>query len=814
MSIPPSELLSDGLRERTVALNGQRYREDGEFVLYWMRTSVRGHENPALDAAIELSDSLGAPLFVYHALSERYPYASDRHHRFILEGARDVQAEFAVRGIAYAFHLERPGHRGDHLLTLAHRAAAVVTESFPWTPIRRWTRRVAEAAEVGMIGVDAACLVPMKQVPAKARGRAFAFRKATAARREQALAARSVDPVPQIPSALPALPFEPVDLQTADLAELVAACEIDHLIGPVPHTVGGSRAGYARWAAFRDSGLHGYHARRNDALDDGVSRLSPYLHYGHVSPFRIAREAATAGGRGAEKFLDELLIWREMSWAWAFHAKVHDSLDALPDWARETLDDHAGDPRPVLHDWATLARGATGDALWDAAQRSLLVHGELHNNVRMTWGKMLPLWTPDAGTALARLIDLNHRYALDGRDPNSYGGLLWCLGGFDRPFEPPRPVLGTVRPRDTATHARRLDVAAYTARTGRPAHPAPPRVAVIGAGMAGLVAARTLTDHGWPVTVFDKGRLPGGRLAVRTSRSSPARFDFGAAAFGARDPRFRRWVDAWCERGLLAPVPGEADRFVPVPDARALPEHLAEDLDLHCSRRVVSLDRSAGSWHLAFEDGWTAGPFEALVLNTPPAQAAALLRAAGFDALADRLDAVPMAPCWTTMLTAPGDGAWQTRPAVPELATILQGGAHPGAAAPGCTTIHASDAFSRAHVDAEPAAIATRLAPLVSEALGVSVEEAELRCHRWRFARATGAAAPASWYGDEGLVLCGDWTGAGGEAVPEDGGPGVEAAFLSGAAAAGRLLGSTLEGPPVVSATPPLTQSDLFGSGP
>jgi photolyase PhrII len=814
VSVPPIDLLSEGLVERTVALNARPCRDAGEFILYWMRAGVRAHENPALDAAIELSDSLGAPLFVYHALSERYPYASDRHHRFILEGARDVQAEFADRQIPYAFHLERPGHRGDHLLNLARRAAAVVTESFPWTPIRRWTRRVAEAIDIGMIGVDAACLVPMKQVPARARDRAFAFRKATADRRDRVLAARPADPVPQVPGTLPELPFEPVDLQAADLAGLVAACDIDHLVGPVPHTVGGSRAGYARWVAFRDAGLRSYHARRNDALDDGVSRLSPYLHYGHVSPFRIAREADTDGGRGAEKFLDELLVWREMSWAWAFHAKVHDSLEALPPWARETLEAHACDPREVLHDWATLARGVTGDALWDAAQRSLLIHGELHNNVRMTWGKMLPLWTPDPATALARLLDLNHRYALDGRDPNSYGGLLWCLGGFDRPFEPPRPVLGTVRPRDTASHARRLDVRAYAARTARPAHAAPPRTAVIGAGMGGLTAARTLHDHGWPVRVFDKGRLPGGRLTVRTSRSSAARFDFGAPAFGARDPRFRRWVDAWCDRGLLVPAPDETDRFVPAPDARSLTGHLAEDLDLHCGRRVVALRRDAGCWHLDFEDETTAGPFEALVLNTPPAQAAALLRTASLDDLADALDAVPMTPRWTAMTTLPVDGPWLARPGTPELAAILRGDAHPGAAAPGCVTLHTSDAFSRAHVDADPDDVAERLASVLAEALGVPIAAADLRCHRWRYARAEGAPAPPSWHGELGLVLCGDWTGAEDEAVPGDGGPGVEAAFLSGAAAAGRLLGSTLQGPAMTDEAPPRTQPDLFGAGP
>ena len=810
MSVPPIDLLPDALRERTTALNRRPVDEAAAFVLYWMRTSVRGHENPALDAALVLGRSLGVPVFVYHALSERYPFASDRHHRFILGGARDVQQELAARGIGYAFHLERPGHRGDHLLTLAAQAAAVVTESFPWTPIRAWTRRVAREAPVGTIGVDAACLVPMRTVPADARDRAFRFRKATRAAREAALTTEPEEIAPEHPPFVPDLPFEPVDLGSADLAELVAACAIDHTVGPVPHTPGGSRAGYARWAAFRDGALRRYDKRRNDPLADGVSRLSPYLHYGHVSPFRVAREAAAAGGSGAEKFLDELLIWREMSWAWCFHEKTHDTLEALPEWARETLAAHAGDRRPVLHGRERLARGRTGDALWDAAQRSLLVHGELHNNVRMTWGKMIPQWSPDPETALARLIDLNHRYALDGRDPNSYGGLLWCLGGFDRPFDPERPVLGRVRPRDTATHARRLDVAAYATQTGRAARPAPPRVAVIGAGIAGLVAARTLADHGWPVTVFDKGRRPGGRLATRRSRTDPRlAHDHGAPLLRARDPRFRRAADDWVEAGVLAPWPlaGE-DAFVPVPDASALGAHLASDLDPATGTRIEVLARAADAWSLTDDAAEAHGPFDALVLALPPVQAAALLRDAEAPALADRLAEHSAEPCWTALVQAPEAGAPfdLLAPETGAVALAVREDAKPGRDTGGCFTFHAHADWSRAHLEDEPDAVAAALAPELSTLLGVGVPPERVTVHRWRYARMADAAHPeALWDAELRIGCCGDGLTAAGD---------VEGAWLSGAALAGRLLGSDLAAADAPAATAPSAQTDLFGTGP
>ena len=199
--------------------------------------------------------------------------------------------------------------------------------------------------------------------------------------------------------------------------------------------------------------------------------------------------------------------------------------------------------------------GQTGDALWDAAQRSLLMHGELHNNVRMTWGKAILNWTPDAETALATMIDLNHRYALDGRDPASYGGILWCLGQFDRPFTPPRPIFGTVRWRSTTEHAKRLDADAYLRKTTRPLRDPMPEVAVIGAGISGLICARTLADHGFPVTVFEKSRGVGGRMATRRTADG-LRFDHGAQYFTARDDRFRRYVESWMHDGVVKPWRG------------------------------------------------------------------------------------------------------------------------------------------------------------------------------------------------------------------------------------------------------------------
>ena len=310
-----------------------------------MRAAVRAHENGALDVAVELANRLEQPVFVYHALSERYPYASARHHTFILEGARNVQRQLTEQGISYGFHLERPGNRGPHLRTLMGQASLMITEQMPVEPLRRWTARLARDSNIPLLAVNTACVVPMQMV-GKAHTRAFEFRNATKAHYAQRLTLAAYEVQPAVAAAQLELPFEPADFRTTAIADLVSACAIDHAIGIVPHAVGGSTAGYARWKHFAKRGLSDYARVRNDALSDGVSRMSAYLHYVMVSPQRLAREAAEIDVDGAQKYLDELLIWRELAYGFCFYRSDHGRLSALPVWAIETLAEHQRDERP------------------------------------------------------------------------------------------------------------------------------------------------------------------------------------------------------------------------------------------------------------------------------------------------------------------------------------------------------------------------------------------------------------------------------------------------------------------------------------
>jgi photolyase PhrII len=787
-SVLRPELLPDHLAERVTTHSAVLAAPAaGEFVLYWMRTAVRAHENPALDVALLLGRELQRPVFVYHALSERYPYASDRHHTFILEGARDVEAECAQRGIGYAFHLERPGHRTPALKLLAARASVVITETMPVPPLDWLTDGLADGCPCPVWSVDTACVVPMPLV-GKAHTRAFAFRDDTAAIRRERLTRpwRDVDATGAafVPSALP---YEPVTLATADIASLVAECEIDHGVGPVPHTPGGSRAGYARWEEFTRSGrLAKYAAKRNDATIDGVSRMSAYFHYGMVSALRIARECAGLPGDGPEKYLDELLVWRELGYAFCYWHASPTTIEGIPSWARDTLATHERDARDVLS-WERLARAQTGDALWDVTQQSLLRHGELHNNVRMTWGKAIPVWSESAEQALERLVDLNHRYALDGRDPASYGGLLWCLGQFDRPFTPPVRVLGTVRPRPTGEHLKRLDLAAYRRRVQRPARDAAPSVIVVGAGVSGLACARTLADHGYAVTVLEKGRGVGGRLSTR--REGEWRFDHGAPHMQFGDPRTSLYAESWELDGYLARV---GDVHTGRGAMSTWPKHLASEVTVKTSVQVQRATRTGAEWELVDQQG-EQHRADALVLAIPAPQALALLGDAA-PPVAGALRSVAMAPCWSTMVVfdAPPPVRVTERLVRGELRTdddrvarCLRQPELPGRPTAEAWVVQSGAAWSRDNLERTADEICAELVPLVRAQLEIAGEVRHAASHRWRYARTeTGVDVSCLWDAGARVGACGDFAVAFPNAASE-----VERAWLSGVAMAGRILG-------------------------
>jgi deoxyribodipyrimidine photo-lyase len=461
-----NELLTHLLHDRVAGLNDEPVREKNDFVLLWLHGQRRIANNLAFAHAQRLANELRKPLVVYEGLRRDYPYASERFHRFVLEGVESNARNCEAQGVAYGFFLETPHSPRGALHKLAARAAVVVLDYLPHFIHPKQSKALAARARCRVEAVDAAGVAPLKMFP------------------KAEIAARTLRPklmraLPDLLQAIPRVPAKAGPLKRFDWgfdpfvgtpAEGVDAAEVSREVKAAEGAEGGRAAGLRRLEQFVQKGLHGYAEGRNEPAANATSGLSPYLHFGHLGAAEIALAAQGSDAPRADldAFVEELLVRRELSYNFVARTAQHDSLEAIPPWARETLRKHEKDDRPALPSEKELEEARSPDPLWNAMQNQLLREGRIHGWLRMLWGKSLILWSRDAGTAYRRISYLNDKYALDGRDAVSATNFLWCFGVHDRPF-PERKVFGTVRSMSLALAPKKHDLVEYLRRYDGPA---------------------------------------------------------------------------------------------------------------------------------------------------------------------------------------------------------------------------------------------------------------------------------------------------------------------------------------------------------
>jgi deoxyribodipyrimidine photo-lyase len=520
--------------ERVRAANDRPPNAKGEYVLYWAQMFRRLHCNHALQHALNIAAEHGVPLVVYEALKLNYPWAAARHHAFILQGMRDNATAAKKLGLAYWPFVETPADSGRGLVKkLTQDAVCVVTDDYPAFIVPAHNRALAAKCAVPVILVDSNSVVPLSQLGAPVaaaahlRPRIHKLFAASYSRR----AAVTPD-VPTVAKSKLKPPFEPWDA-TCDVLKFVAGLPVDQSVCPVAGVEGGAVAGTAALDAFVTDKLRRYADFRNEPNHPdrvAASRLSAYLHYGHLSIEQIT--SAVLGDDWTPKqinlktrnkddffcrdanvnsFLDEAITWRDVGyhWHWCRNADYEaqsadfknvswqdsgssnpqsairnpqsdmplfnfESMDfspggertldvVLPDWAKATLRKHANDRREFTYTLEEFETARTHDRLWNAAQTELVVTGRIHNYLRMLWAKKVLEWSESAAAAYQVLEHLNNKYALDGRDPNSYTGIHWCFGLFDRPWPPERPVFGSLRYMSSDNTAKKFDLSGYYA---------------------------------------------------------------------------------------------------------------------------------------------------------------------------------------------------------------------------------------------------------------------------------------------------------------------------------------------------------------
>lgn len=472
--------------------NSTPLREDGDYVLYWMIAFRRVTWNFSFEHAVDLARSLNKPLVIFEPLRVRYQWASDRLHRFIIEGMRDNQKLLKNKPVTYFPYVEpRPGVGTPLLHQLAKKACVVVTDEYPCFFLPTMIQAVKDRIPARLELVDSNGLVPLR-LPDRTFTVAHSYRrwmqKNIAPLLEETPLA---DPLEDVD--LPELKKLPSEVTrrwpAADISTLLSeggleSIPIDHSVGPGVLT-GGTLAANKILNSFLKDNLDEYDKQRNQPDVEGSTGLSPYLHFGHISAHQIVAQLFEAEGWkpskmgpangknhdfwntsvSGEALLDQLLTWREMGFNKSFREPdSYTKYESLPNWALETLAQHAKDPRPHIYTLEEFEKAETHDDLWNAAQRQLVRDGRLHNYMRMLWGKKILHWTNTPQEALAIMIELNNKYALDGRDPNSYSGIFWTLGRYDRAWGPKRPVFGAVRYMTSDSTRKKLQVNKYLRR--------------------------------------------------------------------------------------------------------------------------------------------------------------------------------------------------------------------------------------------------------------------------------------------------------------------------------------------------------------
>ena len=480
------------MTSRVLTKNQAGVRADGDYVLYWMIASRRVRWNFAIDRAAEWASELGRPLLVLEALRCDYPWASDRTHRFILDGMRDNARALEQSGIGYLPYVEPARGAGKGLLeALAERAAVVVTDEFPSFFLPRMVEAAAAKLDVKLEAVDSNGLLPL-QATDRAFGRAYDFRRFLQRELPHHLdefPRRSIlsgDQLPRFDGVAKAITRK-WPAASPELLEGTAGLEglpIDHEVAPIAQR-GGYEAAQRALRRFVDERLERYAEERNEPGVEAASELSGYLHFGHLSahqvldaiarheewtPWKVSDSAngARSGwwnmSPASESFLDELVTWREVGYNFCFHRPDHAELESLPDWARGPWPSTRLTSALISTIWASSSAPRPTMRSGTRPRTSCASAAEIHNYLRMLWGKKILHWTRSPREALDIMIELNNRYAIDGRDPNSYSGIFWVLGRFDRAWGPEREVFGKIRYMSSKNTRRKLKVDSYVER--------------------------------------------------------------------------------------------------------------------------------------------------------------------------------------------------------------------------------------------------------------------------------------------------------------------------------------------------------------
>jgi deoxyribodipyrimidine photo-lyase len=445
--------------ERVRRLNEKEIVE-GEYVLYWMQEAQRAEYNHALEYAVQRANELGQRLLVVFGLTDGYPEANLRHYAFLLEGLQDVKEELKQRNIKF---IVRRGSPDEVALDAGKNASLIVCDMSYLRLQKKWREKVAEGADCLVVQVETEVVVPVELASNKQEHAARTLRPRIQEHLDEFLVGLEPTAVEK-----QSLNMKDDGLDLSDVGEILDAMKLDRSVAPMSHLYrGGTSEAKKILERFLESRLDTYVENRNQPQTDDVSHMSKYLHYGHISPIYVALKIRDANPpqRDLDSYLEELIIRRELSMNFCHYTPDYDKFSCLPNWAKETLEEHKDDSREYLYAREQLENAETHDEYWNAAMNEMRYTGYMHNYMRMYWGKKILEWSETPKEAYETMLYLNNKYFVDGRDPNSYANVAWVFGQHDRGWQE-RDVFGKVRYMSAGGLERKAKPREYVEKVG------------------------------------------------------------------------------------------------------------------------------------------------------------------------------------------------------------------------------------------------------------------------------------------------------------------------------------------------------------
>ena len=430
-------------------------------IAYWMSRDQRVGDNWALLFAQELALEDKGPLAAVFCLAPKFLDATMRQYGFMLKGLQGVEKKLAEKDIPFFLLRGLPASEIPRFVR-EYSVGTLVTDFDPLRIKREWKGAVAKAIEGPLYEVDARNIVPCWTASPKQEYAAYTLRP------------KIMRALPEFLDDFPRLGKHPISWKEkpgkTPWKEVRKTLRVDRTVSEVDWIKPGEHAAQNVLREFIAKKLTSYQQRRNDPTEDAQSNLSPYLHFGHISAQRIALEVTKpdADRESREAFLEELIVRRELSDNYCFYNNQYDRFEGFPDWAKKTLNDHRKDRRTHIYSLEDFELANTHDDLWNAAQREMARNGKMHGYMRMYWGKKILEWTESPEEALRIAIYLNDRYELDGRDPNGYTGIAWCIGGVHDRAWSERPIFGKIRFMSYGGCKSKFDIRAYMEKNESP----------------------------------------------------------------------------------------------------------------------------------------------------------------------------------------------------------------------------------------------------------------------------------------------------------------------------------------------------------